>query len=65
MQYIELPDGCGLELIQPPADAGHFGSLSATFTHVRDSDGHAIELNDATSEEIVEATAELHPEAAL
>jgi catechol 2,3-dioxygenase-like lactoylglutathione lyase family enzyme len=106
MQYLELPDGFGLELIQfipspndtfsrpqpesgfmhfaiqvddyadtvarleaagfePPANAGHFGSLSATFTYVRDPDGHAIELNDATWEEIVEATAELHPEAAL
>jgi catechol 2,3-dioxygenase-like lactoylglutathione lyase family enzyme len=106
MQYLELPDGFGLELIQfipapnhtysrpqpqsgfmhfaiqvddfaatiarleaagfePPAHVGKFGSLSASFTYLSDPDGHAIELNDAPWEQIVVATEELHPEAAL
>ncbi|MFJ4175331.1 VOC family protein [Microbacterium sp. NPDC089696] len=106
MQYLELPDGFGLELIQflpspnqtfsrpqqesgfmhfavyvddfaatiarlesagfePPAHVGAFGSLTASFTYLSDPDGHAIELNDAPWSDIVVATQELHPEAAL
>lgn len=106
MQYLELPDGFGLELIEfrpspndtfgrpqsesgfmhfaiqvdnyaatiervvaagfkPPAYAGPFGSLDATFTYLLDPDGHAIEINDAPWEDIVRVTVELHPDAAL